>query len=162
MFSVANLHNRFFRPNFPRSIYALIAVVALVLATSCSKTSNAQAITVYKSPTCGCCKKWISHLEANGFEVTAHDTYDMQSIKRQNGVADHLASCHTAIVNGYVIEGHVPADNIKRLLKEKPVAAGLTVPGMPMGSPGMEGPRKDPYNVLLFNRAGDSAIFDRR
>lgn len=162
MFPVTGRHNKPFRPNFPRAIYALIAVIALVLAASCSKTSNAQAITVYKSPTCGCCKKWISHLEANGFEVTAHDTYDMQSVKQANGVADHLSSCHTAIVNGYVIEGHVPADSIKRLLKEKPVAAGLTVPGMPMGSPGMEGPRKDPYNVLLFNRAGDSAIFDRR
>jgi len=130
--------------------------------TACGENSQAQSITVYKSPTCGCCKKWISHLEDNGFKVTAHDTSDLESIKRQNGVADHLGSCHTALVEGYVIEGHVPADAIHRLLKEKPVAAGLTVPGMPMGSPGMEGPRKDPYNVLLFNRSGDVAIYDRR
>jgi len=161
VFSAVNHHRKPFRLVVPHFIYALTIVFALTLAAGCSKTSNAQAITVYKSPTCGCCKNWISHLEANGFEVTAHDTDDMQSIKQQYGVADHLASCHTAIVNGYVIEGHVPADSIKRLLKEKPVAAGLTVPGMPMGSPGMEGPRKDAYNVLLFNRAGDSAIFDR-
>ena len=86
----------------------------------------------------------------------------MDSIKQQQGVPAQLGSCHTALVEGYVIEGHVPADDIRRLLKEKPVAAGLAVPGMPMGSPGMEGPRKDPYNVLLFNRSGDVAIYDRR
>lgn len=162
MFSAASSHRKPFRLVVPHFFYALTTALLLALAAGCGKTSNAEVITVYKSPTCGCCKKWISHLEANGFEVKAYDTHDMQSVKQQNGVADHLASCHTAIVNGYVIEGHVPADSIKRLLKEKPVAAGLTVPGMPMGSPGMEGPRKDPYNVLLFNRAGDSAIFDRR
>lgn len=143
-----------------------IGLVALVIGTgllgACSKANNAQQIAVYKSPTCGCCKKWINHLENNGFDVTAHDTNNVDAIKQEHGVAPHLASCHTALVNGYIIEGHVPADTIQRLLKEKPVAAGLAVPGMPMGSPGMEGPRKDPYNVLLFNRSGDTAIYARK
>lgn len=145
-----------------RTVALLGLVMIAGLVTGCGKDSNAQPITVYKSPTCGCCAKWIDHLEQNGFDVTAHNTSDLESIKRQNGVNPHLASCHTALVNGYVIEGHVPADSIKRLLREKPTAAGLAVPGMPMGSPGMEGPRKDPYNVLLFNRSGDIAIYDSK
>lgn len=140
----------------------LLTVNVLTACSDSGNNSQAQLITVYKSPTCGCCEKWISHLEANGFRVTAYDTNDMDSIKQQQGVPAQLGSCHTALVEGYVIEGHVPADDIRRLLKEKPVAAGLAVPGMPMGSPGMEGPRKDPYNVLLFNRSGDVAIYDRR
>lgn len=141
---------------------SLATILMAGLLSACSDNSNAQAITVYKSPTCGCCKKWITHLENNGFKVTAHDTNDVRSIKQQNGVGDHLASCHTALVNGYVIEGHVPADTIKRLLKEKPIATGLAAPGMPMGSPGMEGTRKDPHNILLFNRSGDTAIYEKR
>lgn len=154
--------NTFFRSPMRLILAVLAAFVLTGSLTACSDTSQAQSITVYKSPTCGCCKKWISSLESNGFKVTAHDTNELESIKRQNGVAEHLGSCHTALVEGYVIEGHVPAETIHRLLKEKPVAAGLAVPGMPMGSPGMEGPRKDPYNVLLFNRSGDVAIYDRR
>ena len=140
--------------------FSLLAAILLVLISGCSKESDAQTVTVYKSPTCGCCKNWVAHLEANGFRVIAHDTQDMDSVKREHGVPASLASCHTALVEGYVIEGHVPASAIKRLLKERPSVAGLTVPGMPMGSPGMEGPRKDAYNALLFNRSGDAAIYE--
>lgn len=140
--------------------FGLLAAILFTLISGCSKESDAQTVTVYKSPTCGCCKNWITHLEANGFRVVAHDTRDMDSVKREFGVPASLASCHTALVDGYVIEGHVPASAIKRLLKEKPPVTGLSVPGMPMGSPGMEGPRKDAYNALLFNRAGDAAIYE--
>lgn len=154
------------QPFLSASSYRITGLLALVigvgLLAGCSKVNNAQQIAVYKSPTCGCCKKWITHLENNGFDVTAHDTNNVGAIKQEHGVAPQLGSCHTALVNGYVIEGHVPADSIHRLLKEKPAATGLAVPGMPMGSPGMEGPRKDAYNVLLFNRSGDTAVYDRK
>jgi hypothetical protein len=139
---------------------SLVAVMLIAMISGCSKESDAQTITVYKSPTCGCCKNWIAHLEDNGFKVIAHDTRNMDSVKREQGVPASMASCHTALVDGYIIEGHVPAAAIKRLLKEKPAVAGLAVPGMPMGSPGMEGPRKDRYNALMFNRSGDAAIYE--
>lgn len=139
---------------------SLVAAILFAMISGCSKESDAQTITVYKSPTCGCCKNWVAHLEDNGFKVIAHDSRDMDSIKREHGVPASMASCHTALVDGYIIEGHVPASAIRRLLKEKPAVAGLAVPGMPMGSPGMEGPRKDRYNALLFNRAGDAAIYE--
>jgi len=116
-------------------------------------------ITVYKSPTCGCCTKWVKHLEQNGFVVEALNSRDMSAVKRQMGITRDIQSCHTGEVNGYFIEGHVPADDIKRLLKEKPKAAGLTVPGMPMGSPGMEGHRKDAYSVLLVSKDGKQEVF---
>ena len=119
------------------------------------------AIRVYKTPTCGCCGEWIKHLRANGFEVQAHDVADTAEHRRRYGVPDHLASCHTAIVGAYAIEGHVPAREIKRLLREKPQALGLAVPGMPLGSPGMEAPKSEPYEVLLFQRDGRYVIFAR-
>ena len=118
-------------------------------------------ITVYKSPSCRCCNKWAQHLEDNGFNVNTVNKFDMKIIKSKEGVPLQLASCHTAVVEGYVIEGHVPAKDIKRLLKEQPAISGLTVPGMPMGSPGMEGARKDAYNVLTFTKDGDSTVFSR-
>lgn len=117
------------------------------------------AVTVYKSATCGCCKAWVRHLEQNGFQVTAIDTEDMGSVKTKHGVAPALASCHTALVGGYVVEGHVPAADVKRMLAEKPAIVGLSVPGMPMGSPGMEGPRTDPYQVLALQKAGGTQVF---
>jgi len=118
-------------------------------------------ITVYKSPTCRCCTKWIKHLEKNGFTVEAHNREDMSAIKREMGIEPKYQSCHTALVDGYYIEGHVPADDIKRLLTEKPKAAGLTVPGMPKGSPGMEVGRKDPYSVLLVNKEGTQKVYSK-
>lgn len=146
----------------PRKFLLMPLLVASLLGLgACTDNSNATEITVYKSPTCGCCKKWIKHMERNGFKVITHNVPDVAPIKRENGVGQHLASCHTALVDGYVIEGHVPAKEVKRLLKEKPVATGLTVPGMVTGSPGMEGPRSDPYTVLLFNRSGDTAVYQK-
>jgi len=118
-------------------------------------------ITVYKNPTCGCCTKWIKHLEQNGFEVAAYNSQNMPAVKRQIGVKPRYQSCHTAMVDGYYIEGHVPADDIKRLLSKKPDAVGLAVPGMPTGSPGMEGNRKDAYSVLLISKEGDQKVFNQ-
>ncbi|MEX2474116.1 DUF411 domain-containing protein [Marinobacter sp.] len=129
-------------------------------ASSSLLADDANSIHVYKSPTCGCCSDWIDHLEDNGFDVTATDTNDLGKIKADAGLLAGLGSCHTAFVGDYVIEGHVPADDIRRLLAEAPKATGLSVPGMPAGSPGMEvGDRKDPYKVILFNQQGQSRVF---
>ncbi len=121
---------------------------------------GSRAITVYRSPSCGCCKGWIEHLRAHGFEVTDVALDDVNPTKRQLALPQELASCHTAVIDGYVIEGHVPADDIKRLVAEKPELAGLAVPGMPVGPPGMEmGTRKDPFTVIGFDKAGNAAPY---
>jgi hypothetical protein len=149
---------------FWRIFAASILAAGLIPQVACSdaaKQEGLESITVYKSPTCGCCSKWVSHLQANGFEVEAIDLQDMKSVKAEVGISRQLSSCHTAKTGGYVIEGHVPVDDIKRLLKERPDVAGLTVPGMPMGSPGMEGHRKDNYDVLTFTKTGETAVFSR-
>ena len=122
-------------------------------------------VEVWKTPSCGCCKDWIRHLQANGFEVQAHDVPNAtkNDYRRRLGLAEQFGSCHTALVNGYVLEGHVPAREIQRLLKDKPRALGLAVPGMPVGSPGMDGPEyqglKDPYDVLLVQRDGSATVY---
>ena len=117
-------------------------------------------MTVFKDPTCGCCKLWVDHLRKHAFTVTVKDTSDLEPIKSSARVPNGHRSCHTAFVNGYVIEGHVPAEDIKRLLTEKPKIAGLAVGGMPIGSPGMEvGNRKDPYDVVAFTRDGTTRVF---
>lgn len=110
-------------------------------------------ITVHKDPNCGCCSLWVEHLRAAGFSVDTRDSADVARVKQQHGVPAELASCHTAIVGGYVIEGHVPALAIRRLLAERPDASGLAVPGMPVGSPGMEGGTPQAYVVVLFGPA---------
>jgi len=133
--------------------------MVFTLLAACAEEKRSGTITVYKSPTCGCCNKWIAHLESENFNVVAHNRPDMNRVKLDLGVPAAMGSCHTAVIDGYIIEGHVPASAIKRLLKEKPSAAGLAVPGMPIGSPGMEGARKDPYHALIFNRSGDAAIY---
>lgn len=119
-------------------------------------------LDVWKDPNCGCCKDWVAHMQANGFEVRVHDSGNSAARKRL-GVPEQLGSCHTALVAGYAIEGHVPAREVLRLLRERPVAVGLAVPGMPVGSPGMDGPvyggRKDPYDVLFMGRNGASRIY---
>ena len=122
------------------------------------------AITVYKTPTCGCCKEWVAHLAKNGFAPKAHDLDDLSETKTTLGVPAALQSCHTAVIGRYVIEGHVPADLIKKLIAAKPTnIAGLAVPGMPAGSPGMEmGGRKDPYEVFAFTRDGKRSVYARR
>ena len=119
-------------------------------------------VTVYKNPTCGCCTQWVEHLRAAGFTVVAHDTDDLESVKTSFGVPSTLGTCHTAWVDRYVIEGHVPADLITKLLAEHPAVAGLAVPGMPAGSPGMEGPRSVRYDVLAFDRTGITSLYARR
>ena len=117
--------------------------------------------TVYHSPDCNCCGGWIDHLKAQGFQITDFSTPDIETVKQKYNVPDNLSSCHTAIVNGYVIEGHVPANDIKRLLQEKPNVTGLSVPQMPVGTPGMEmGDRKDPFSVLSFDSKGSVAVFN--
>ena len=144
---------------------AILAVLGLGGYTWWGQTSVAAelpAVTVYKSPTCGCCTKWVDHLQQNGFEVQVQDRADMQAVKEELGIPQRLSSCHTAAVDGYVVEGHVPADDIRRLLHERPQAAGLAVPGMPVGSPGMEqGTRRDPYDVLLFTEDGGVGVYAR-
>ena len=119
-------------------------------------------IKVYKDPNCGCCKEWVKHLEANGFKVETMDMPDLSLLKEKYAVKPELQACHTAIVGGYVVEGHVPADVIKQMLKEKPAIAGLAVPGMPQGSPGMEGGAKEKYNVLTFDRVGRTTVYAQR
>lgn len=125
-------------------------------------TTQAQAkeITVYHSPTCGCCKKWMSHLKNNGFITKAVVVDDVSPFKDKFNVPHNMSSCHTAVVDGYVIEGHVPASAIKKLLSEKPSDfKGLAVPGMPMGSPGMEGPYQEKYNVITFGGGAANSVY---
>ena len=122
-----------------------------------------RAITIYKDPNCGCCKEWVKHVKAAGFTPTVHDTPDMPTVRTSMGVPSSLQSCHTARVGNYTIEGHVPADLIERILREKPVAAGLAVPGMVVGSPGMEvGAQKDKYDVMIFEKSGKSRVYASR
>ncbi len=115
-------------------------------------------ITVYHSPTCGCCKQWITYLKANGFAVKSIEQEDLSDIKAEAGITGKLVSCHTALVQGYVIEGHVPAGDIQRLLKEKPKITGLTAPGMPGAGPGMD-TGKEPYEVLTFDAKGNTTVW---
>ena len=143
-------------------IVILGALLMGVAASSAWAAPDALVVDVYKSPTCGCCSKWVDHLKANGFTVRSHDTDNVVAHKTRLGVPFGYGSCHTAQVGGYLVEGHVPAKDIKRLLKEKPRARGLVVPAMPIGSPGMEvGSRKDVYTVFLVNRDGSTQTYAR-
>jgi len=138
----------------------ILLAIGLVLGNISLQAEEPTAITVYRSPTCSCCGKWIDHLKQNGFTIKDVPTEDMQAIKTKYGVSDNMASCHTAVVNGYVVEGHVPADDIKTLLKTKPKVVGIAVPQMPSGTPGMEmGGKKDPYNVISFDAENHEHIF---
>lgn len=121
--------------------------------------SAAEMVDVYKSPYCGCCGKWVEHLRQAGFAVRTHDVNDVPAARQRLGMPERLGSCHTAKVAGYVVEGHVPAADIQRLLKEKPQALGLAVPSMPPGSPGMESPKPMPYNTLLVQANGSTQVF---
>jgi hypothetical protein len=129
------------------------------VAAATSQDDDLPTVIVYKTPSCGCCNGWVEHLEAAGFTVDARNVTDIMSVKRDGGVPVSMSSCHTAIIDGYVVEGHVPADHVKRLLAERPEIAGIALPGMPMGSPGMEGLNARPYQVLSFTSDGESAIF---
>lgn len=142
-------------------ISAGISTHSVAAETSATPIKDALEITVYRSPTCGCCHKWVETLEKDGFTVSMHDSDDMDSVKQSFGLQSHLHSCHTGTIGGYVIEGHVPAADIRRLLNEKPKAAGLTAPGMPRHSPGMQPVDEQPkdYDVLLFDTEGKTAVY---
>lgn len=140
---------------------AMSALVAMITANA-TMAVGSQTVEVYKSPTCGCCTLWVDHMRANGFNVVVRDVRDVMPYRDRYGVPDGMSSCHTALVGGYVVEGHVPAADVKRLLREKPKATGIAVPGMVQGSPGMEqGMGSDRYNVLLFTKNEWPRIFAR-
>lgn len=136
-----------------------VAVGLAMGGTMLTKGAGATEVIVYKSPWCGCCGGWVDHMRENGFSLMVREVEDLDPIRAEHGVTGELMSCHTAVVDGYVVEGHVPATDVRRLLQERPEAKGLTAPGMPGGSPGMEGAGKEPYNVLLFTEDGDTRVF---
>jgi len=139
-----------------------LGAAGIVLSRRILGAEPLPVVAVYKDPGCECCARWVKHLSANGFVATVRDSTDMPSVKRTMGVPDALQSCHTAIVGKYVVEGHVPAAAIKKLLAEKPTVMGLAVPGMPVGSPGMEGSPQQPYNVIAFERDGKTRVYMKR
>jgi len=140
------------------TIFTVVALAAAPHAQA-TKAGADRHLRVYKSPTCGCCAKWVQYMQANGFTATVTDLTDMASIKTQNGVPARAQSCHTTLVGGYVIEGHVPVEDVRRLLKEKPAVVGLAAPGMPAGSPGMDVPNSPPYDVVSFDKNGKTTAF---
>jgi hypothetical protein len=145
-------------------IALLLGGTAFAVLRALPAVADASSVTVYKSPTCGCCTGWVTHMRQHGFRVKTEDLTDLQPIKTRHGVPDELQSCHTALVGGYIVEGHVPADLVERLLRERPRIVGLAVPGMPVGSPGMEVPGvpADRYRVLTFDRSGKTGVFATR
>lgn len=144
-------------------ILFLAAAVALSQAAGSAQKPGAKPtlLAVYKTPTCGCCAKWVEHMKQNGFTVHVTDLNDLSAIKAKHGVPARAQSCHTSVVNGYVVEGHVPASDVKRLLKERPAVAGIAAPGMPAGSPGMEipGMQAPPYEVVAFDKKGGTRVY---
>ena len=137
----------------------LLAMSMVAAASYRIRGQQAPKVEVYKDPTCGCCGNWVALLQAQGFATTVADVSDVAAVKTKYHVPNQLRSCHTALVGGYVIEGHVPPADIRRLLRERPRVLGLAVPGMPIGSPGMEGPNGKPYDVLTFDAAGTSTVY---
>jgi hypothetical protein len=139
----------------------LAAIASLILLAISSPSQSGPLVTVFKTPTCACCGKWVEHLRANGFAVKVQEVNDTAGYERQYRVPRTMESCHTAVVNGYTIEGHVPATEIKRLLNEKPKAVGLAVPGMPVGSPGMEAAHSEAFSVFVFDEGGRTSVYAR-
>jgi hypothetical protein len=146
----------------------LLAISAAVVLSVASGPAQGQqtrpTIVVYKSPACGCCQNWVEHMTAAGFDTRVQNVEKIGEVKGTYGISEKLAACHTALVDGYVVEGHVPADVVKQLLAERPKVAGIAVPGMPIGSPGMEQPgsRPQPYDVLAFDRDGTTHVYASR
>lgn len=136
-----------------------LLIVALALWAGIAPAQAAERVEVFKSPYCGCCEKWVEHLRKAGFEVITRDVNDVPGARRKLGMPERFGSCHTARVGGYVVEGHVPAADVERLLKEKPRAVGLAAPGMPQGSPGMETSHPQPYDTLLVQADGSATVF---
>ena len=142
----------------------LLAAPALLLMAGCAQAAPPLDLVVYKTPWCGCCRGWITHMTRAGFKPTVHEVEDLTPIREKHGVPFNLSSCHTGLIGGYAVEGHVPPADVLRLLKERPKAIGLTVPGMPIGSPGMESPNgaTDAYaTLLLLDRSGKTRVFAR-
>jgi len=137
----------------------LTALIVLGFALRPDPQNHEPEMVVYLSPTCGCCVKWVQHMQEAGFKVESRKMRDMGSIKKQLGVPRSAFSCHTAVIDGYVVEGHVPAPFVQRLLKEKPEISGIAVPEMPIGSPGMEGPNAQPYEVVTFNAQDTTGVY---
>lgn len=138
----------------------LSLILAAIPVAACSRSAKAPELQVYKSPTCGCCGAWVEHIRASGLQAVVHETEDLNPVAARLGVPDALRSCHTAVIDGHFVEGHVPAADIKKLIAERPPARGIAVPGMPIGSPGMEqGDRRDAYVTLLVNRQGVARTF---
>lgn len=145
-------------------IAAVIAVAAALAAVTLMTSppappADAPLVTVYKTPTCRCCAKWVRYLQEAGFAVRTEHPADLDAVRTELGVPAEYAACHTAVVEGYVVEGHVPAADIKRLLAERPAARGLAVPGMPVGSPGMEGPNPEDFRVHLLRAEGSASVY---
>lgn len=141
-----------------RRTFLGLAVAGALIATKAATAADT-LIDVYKSPTCGCCGNWSDHLRGSGFKVTVNNIPNIDAFRAKAGVPMALAACHTALVDGYVVEGHVPAADIRRLLTERPKALGLAVPGMPMGAPGMDSPHAKGYDVLLFQADGATRVY---
>ena len=137
----------------------MAASPAPVTGAAATVDQDLPQVVVYKTETCGCCNGWVEHLRAAGFDVDARNVRDLMSVKLDAGVPGPLVTCHTALVDGYVVEGHVPVDQVKRMLAERPHVAGIGVAGMPIGSPGMEGPNPQPYQVVAFDRDGGMSVY---
>jgi len=149
-----------------RKLWSGVSVVGLtlvgVLATTGPTMGQSPKMVVYKRVECGCCGHWVNHVKAAGFRVSVRNRSDLIDIKDRYGITPALMSCHTAVVEGYAVEGHVPADVIQRLLRDRPAVVGIAVPGMPAGSPGMEGLVRESYNVLTFDRSGRTRVYAAR
>ena len=146
-----------------RTLLAALSLVALLVATASAQAPALTKMTVYKSPTCGCCAKWVEHMKKAGFDLAVTDTDNVSLIKAEHKVPSNLAACHTAIVNGYVVEGHVPEDVIRKMLAEKPKISGIAVAGMPMGAPGMETEGvPQSYDVMAFDATGATRVYAKK
>lgn len=142
-----------------RFLGVLVSMLLMAPAAPAQQPVPLPLMKVWKTPTCGCCGKWVQHMEAAGFRVEVTDVDDVDPVKKANGLPLRLASCHTALVGGYVVEGHVPAGDVRRLLREKPAILGLAAPGMPAGSPGMDVPGSPAYDVLSVARDGTTSVY---
>lgn len=148
---------------FSRRVFLVAGAGAVAVAACAPGAGASTALAVYKTPICACCTAWVDHMRAAGFEARIIELPSLRSIRSSQGVPETLASCHTALIGGYVLEGHVPAGDVRRLLAERPEAVGLAVPAMPLGSPGMESPdgQREPYETLLILEGGGTRVFAR-
>ena len=145
--------------NRMKFLASVASVVLMASPAHAAEPAGAPLVKVWKTPTCGCCGKWVRHMENAGFQLEVTDVENVDPVKKANGLPLHLGSCHTALVGGYVIEGHVPASDVRRLLREKPALLGLAAPGMPAGSPGMDVPGSPPYDVLAVAKDGSTTVY---